>query len=136
MDKDKVMVNAYELFNDGKYPEAAILYEEAIELEPEVKSHYCYLGLCLLFQAQLEEAQMTWWFTIDESDSSKNELVAFLLQAANEFGLNLHRYDMAVSILEAGVGLELKSIYLLSELARFYALSFRYVECIDAAKQY
>ncbi|PZO42753.1 MAG: O-linked N-acetylglucosamine transferase, SPINDLY family protein [Pseudanabaena frigida] len=130
------MDKAYELFNHGQYPDAATLYEEAIELEPDVKSHYWYLGLCLLFQGQLEDAQITWWITIDESDSSKNEFVEFLRKIATDIGLNLNRFDMAASILEAGIGLELENIYLLTDLARFYALSMRHAECIEVAKQY
>lgn len=130
------MDKAYSLFSASKYDEATILYEEAINLEPEVKFHYWYLGLCLLFQGQIEESQMTWWFTIDESESSKYDFSEFIRSTATKFGLKLDRYDMAISILEAAVGLELENIYLLIDLARFYALSSRHTECIEVAKQY
>ncbi|GBO52528.1 hypothetical protein APA_197 [Pseudanabaena sp. lw0831] len=135
MDKDKLINSAYKLFVESQYPEAAELYEKAAELEPDVKSHYWYLGLCLLFQGLIEEAQITWWITIDESESSKNEFVQFLQDVSRRFGLNLNRYDMAISILEAGVGLELENIYLLAELARFYGLSLEHKKCIEVAKQ-
>jgi predicted O-linked N-acetylglucosamine transferase (SPINDLY family) len=127
---------AYNLFNETRYPEAASLYEEAIESEPDVKAHYWYLGLCLLFQGQIEEAQVTWWITIEGSEFSQNEFVEFIGKTARGFGLDLKRYDMAVSILEAGVALSPENIYLLTELARFYSLSLRHHECIEIAKQY
>ena len=133
---DESINKAYDLFSASRYDEAAILYEESINLEPDIKSHYWYLGLCLLFQGQIEESQMAWWFTIDESESSKYDFSEFIRNTATEFGLKLNRYDMAISILEAGVGLELENAYLLTDLARFYALSSRHVECIEIAKQY
>jgi predicted O-linked N-acetylglucosamine transferase (SPINDLY family) len=136
MDITKAMHKADELFYDGKYPEAAILYEEAIELEPDIKVYYWYLGLCLLFQGQLEDAQITWWFTIDGSDSSKSEFVEFIRKITIEFGLGFNRYDMAISILEASVSLDLEDMYLLIELARFYNLNSQYSECIETAKRY
>jgi predicted O-linked N-acetylglucosamine transferase (SPINDLY family) len=136
MDKVKVADSAYDLFNVSKYDEAATLYEEVIDLDPAIKSHYWHLGLCLLFQGKVEEAQMTWWFTIDESESSKNEFVEFLRKTAIHFGLILNRHDMAESILEAGVGLELENIDLLSDLAHSYILSYRYSDCVYIAKQY
>ncbi len=136
MDKDQLLDKAYQLFKVSQYPDAAVLYEEAIEIEPDVKSHYWYLGLCLLFQGQLEEAQITWWITIEESESSKNEFVEFIRKIAADFGLRLNRSDMALSILEAVASLDLKNIYLLIDLARFYGLSSRHHECIDVAKEY
>jgi predicted O-linked N-acetylglucosamine transferase (SPINDLY family) len=136
MESFKAVDRAYELFNETKYPEAATLYEELIELEPDVKLHYWYLGLCLALQGQIEEAQITWWITIEENESSKNEFVEFLRKTAREFGLDFKRYDIAVSILETGFGLELVDIHLLTDLARFYSLSSRHYECIEVSKQY
>ena len=130
------MNKAEELFNEGRYEEASTLYEEQIELEPEIKSHYWHLGLCLLFQGQPEDAQMTWWMTLDENESSINEFVEFIRSISREFALNAHRQDMAIAILEASVGLDLENeIVLLIELARFYSLSFRHRECIQIGKK-
>ena len=58
----------------GDYAEAASLYEQAIELEPEVKSHYWHLGLVLLLQGQEAEAQMTWLLGIAEGEPEQVEL--------------------------------------------------------------
>jgi predicted O-linked N-acetylglucosamine transferase (SPINDLY family) len=133
---DKVADRAYKLFNKTQYPEAAALYEEAIELEPDIKSHYWCLGLCFVLQGQIEEAQITWWITIEENESSKHEFVEFLRKIARGFGLNLKRYDMATSVLEAVVGLGIEDIYLLTDLARFYSLTSHHHECIEVAKHY
>lgn len=131
------MNKAEEIFNEGRYEEASLLYEELIELEPDIRSHYYYLGLCLLFQGQLEDAQITWWMTLDESESSINEFVEFIRSISREFALNAHRQDMAIAILEASVGINLEhDIVLLIELARFYSLNLRHNECIEIGKKY
>ncbi|MEW6499452.1 MAG: O-linked N-acetylglucosamine transferase, SPINDLY family protein, partial [Cyanobacteriota bacterium] len=44
----------------GNYSQAASLYEQAINAEPDVKSHYWHLGLTLLLQGQEAEAHTTW----------------------------------------------------------------------------
>ncbi len=44
----------------GDYRKASTLYEQAIEAEPEVKSHYWHLELMLLLQQKEEEATSTW----------------------------------------------------------------------------
>lgn len=131
------MNKADDLFYDGKYAEAALLYEEQIELDPDFKSNYWHLGLCLLFQGQPEDAQITWWMTLDESESSISEFVEFIRSISREFALNAHRQDMTIAILESAVGLDLENeIVLLIELARFYSLNFRHHECIEIGKKY
>ena len=130
------MNKADQLFDEGKYAEAVVLYEERIELDPDLKSNYWHLGLCLLFQGQPEDAQMTWWMTLDENESSTNEFVEFIRSISRKFALNAHRQDMAIAILEASVGLDLENeIVLLIELARFYSLNLRHLECIEIGKK-
>ncbi|HEY9850033.1 MAG TPA: O-linked N-acetylglucosamine transferase, SPINDLY family protein [Leptolyngbyaceae cyanobacterium] len=51
---------AYQYMLQANYTQAASLYEQAIEAEPSVKSHYWPLGLMLLLSGQEAEAQMTW----------------------------------------------------------------------------
>lgn len=51
---------AYKFLIKGNYGKAASLYEQAIQEEPEVKSHYWHLGLTVLLQGQEEEAHTTW----------------------------------------------------------------------------
>ncbi|MEQ8536057.1 MAG: O-linked N-acetylglucosamine transferase, SPINDLY family protein [Coleofasciculus sp. D1-CHI-01] len=65
----------------GNYSKAANLYEQAIEAEPDVKSHYWNLGLMLLLQGQEAEAQTTWFLAIAEGESENVDLwTAELLQ--------------------------------------------------------
>ncbi len=59
---------AHQYLLKGDYKQAVSVYEEAIEAEPEVKSHYWYLGLMLLLQEQLEEAHTTWLLGMVEGE--------------------------------------------------------------------
>ncbi|MBD1937495.1 O-linked N-acetylglucosamine transferase, SPINDLY family protein [Microcoleus sp. FACHB-68] len=52
----------------GNYIQAASLYEQAIEAEPEVKLHYWHLGLMLLLQEQEQEAHTTWLLGMVEGE--------------------------------------------------------------------
>jgi predicted O-linked N-acetylglucosamine transferase (SPINDLY family) len=132
------MNKADELFYEGKYAEASTLYEEQIDIDSDFKPNYWHLGLCLLFQGQPEDAQMTWWMTFDENESNINEFVEFIRNISREFALKAQRQDMAIAILEAAVELDLENevVLLLTELARFYSLSFRHHECIEIGKKY
>jgi predicted O-linked N-acetylglucosamine transferase (SPINDLY family) len=56
------------------YYKAANLYEQAIELEPDIKSHYWYLGLILLLQGKEVEAQTTWALVMMEGEPEEIEL--------------------------------------------------------------
>lgn len=63
------------------YAEAASLYEQAIESEPEVKSHYWNLGLLLLLQGQEAEAQTAWLFGMADAEPDQvGNLTAELIQ--------------------------------------------------------
>jgi predicted O-linked N-acetylglucosamine transferase (SPINDLY family) len=57
----------------GDYFQAEKLYEQAIEDEPSVKSHYWQLGLMLLLQGQEVEAQTTWLLALAEVESEEIE---------------------------------------------------------------
>ena len=59
-------INAYKLIVSGNYIEAISLYEEAIALEPEIRSNYGYLGLALLLEGREIEAQMSWFNAVDD----------------------------------------------------------------------
>ncbi len=67
---------AYELRVEGKYIQLSSLYEDAIATEPEVISHYWYLGLSYLLQGHEEEAQTTWMLALAEADSEDTEQLA------------------------------------------------------------
>lgn len=55
------------------YDEAAKIYENAIELEPEEKSYYWHLGLMLLLQGKEEEAHTTWLLGMMDGEGEQLE---------------------------------------------------------------
>lgn len=55
----------------GRFAQAAELYEKAIEIEPAQYSYYWQLGLLLLLQEQEQEAQTTWLFALSEIDANQ-----------------------------------------------------------------
>ncbi|MDX2216780.1 MAG: FkbM family methyltransferase [Oculatellaceae cyanobacterium bins.114] len=65
------------------YEHSSQYYEQLIELAPDLKSSYWYLGLILLLQGQEAEAQTTWFLSMaettpDQLDSWTAELVDIL----------------------------------------------------------
>ena len=71
------------LIQQNNYPQAASLYEQAIELEPEVKTHYWQLGVLMLLQGQEAEAQTIWFMAMamaepDQAEPWTLELVQIL----------------------------------------------------------
>jgi predicted O-linked N-acetylglucosamine transferase (SPINDLY family) len=64
---------AYQCLLQGNYNQAANLYEQALAAEPDVKSHYWYLGLMLSLQGQQAEAQTTWLMGMLEGEPSQVE---------------------------------------------------------------
>lgn len=72
---------AYQCLLLGEYSQAISFYEQAIELEPNIKSNYWYLGLLLLLQEQEAEAQATWFLGIAESEPEETDMwIAELVQ--------------------------------------------------------
>jgi len=67
---------AMEYKKQGKYAEAAELYEHAIEQQPEVASYYWHLGLLLLLDGKEEDAQLTWLSAMVNDDSESQELAS------------------------------------------------------------
>ncbi len=57
----------------GHYAQAAQLYEQAIESDPEERSYYWPLGLLLLLQGEEAEAQTTWLFALSEGEPDQVE---------------------------------------------------------------
>ncbi len=84
------------------YAQAAVLYEQAIEIEPEVKSHYLNLGLLLLLQGQETEAQTVWLFGMADGEPEQIEQWSLelyqLLQAEAEHQESLEQRTMAWTI--------------------------------------
>ncbi|MBD2771505.1 tetratricopeptide repeat protein [Iningainema tapete] len=76
---------AQQYLTKGDYSQAANCYRQAIEAEPEVKSHFWNLGLMLLLQGQEAEAQSTWKLGMAEGELEQIKLLQGLnniLQAA------------------------------------------------------
>ncbi|MDF5709865.1 MAG: O-linked N-acetylglucosamine transferase, SPINDLY family protein [Nostoc sp. S4] len=65
---------AFEYFLQGQYTKATSLYEQLINTEPEVSSHYWYFGLVLLLQGEEAEAQMTWLLGMEKAQPDEVEL--------------------------------------------------------------
>lgn len=86
----------------GEYSQAASIYEQAIEAEPDVKSHYWHLGLMLLLQEQEAEAQMVWLMAMSEVDSevveTATEELATILDAEANRRQELEDYQIAWAI--------------------------------------
>jgi len=86
----------------GKYAQAAQLYEQAIESDPEERSYYWHLGLLLLLQGEEAEAQTTWLFAMSEGDPEQVEQwvaeLAQILQNEAERRESLADYSTAWAI--------------------------------------
>ena len=70
-----------------QHQQAATIYEQAIETEPENVSNYWHLGLVYLLQGKETEAQMTWFMvmsqgTPEEVDKWTGELVEIVTKEA------------------------------------------------------
>ena len=65
---------AYQCLMKGEYYQAASLYEYAIEVQPNIKYNYWYLGLTLLLQGKEVEAQTTWALAIMQGEPEQVEM--------------------------------------------------------------
>ena len=86
----------------GDYVAAAKLYEQAIENEPGIKSHYWQLGLMLLLQGQEVEAQTTWLLGVAEGEPEEieqwSEELIEVLQTEADRQRDLRDYGVAWAI--------------------------------------
>ncbi len=64
---------AEQLLQQGHYAEAATIYEQLIETDPETLSDYGRLGIALLLQEQEAEAQMAWMTPMMDADPAQVE---------------------------------------------------------------
>ena len=64
---------ALENFMIGKYAESVTLYNQAIALDSAGKTNYWYLGLSQLLQGLENDAQMTWFLAIEDTESDQIE---------------------------------------------------------------
>ncbi|MGJ5673458.1 MAG: O-linked N-acetylglucosamine transferase, SPINDLY family protein [Nostochopsis sp.] len=86
----------------GNYIQAASLYEEAITIEPDIKSYYWYLGLILLLQGQEVEAQTTWLMAMMEGEAEQvedwNTELINILETEAKRRESLEEYSLAEKI--------------------------------------
>ncbi len=98
----KLQEKAYNLLIEEDYFQAANLYEQAINAEPDVKLHYWYLGLMLLLQGKQVEAQTTWFMAIMEGEPEQveagNEELVEVLQTEAQRREKLEQYIIAEKI--------------------------------------
>lgn len=73
MNLDSLQKQADQYLINQDYITAINLYETAIAKQPEVKSHYWYLGLMLLLQGQEAEAHTTWLLGMVEGEPEQVE---------------------------------------------------------------
>ncbi len=115
---------AQQYFIKGNYNQATDYYEQAIEAEPEVKSHYWNLGLMLLLQGQEAEAQVTWMLGIADGEAQQvdqwtDELIQ-VLQNEAERREKLAEYTVAWAVRQHVREIapkELNNLFYLIELA-------------------
>ncbi|MBE9007171.1 O-linked N-acetylglucosamine transferase, SPINDLY family protein [Fortiea sp. LEGE XX443] len=67
---DELNEKAYKYLVQENYYQATQIYELLIDIEPNIKSYYWYLGLLLLLQKQEAEAQTTWLMAMMEGEES------------------------------------------------------------------
>jgi predicted O-linked N-acetylglucosamine transferase (SPINDLY family) len=93
---------AYKCLLKGSYTQAAVFYEEAIAVQPDVKYYYWQLGLILLLQGQEVEAQTTWLLAMAEGESEEIDLwtqeLIEVLQAEADRRLELADYAVSWAI--------------------------------------
>lgn len=65
------LTTAQKALKQGKYKTVATLYEEQIKQQPDEISHYWYLGLAYLLQAQEANAQEVWISVLTQGDPDK-----------------------------------------------------------------
>jgi predicted O-linked N-acetylglucosamine transferase (SPINDLY family) len=76
------------LLAEDNYPEVANFYEQLVEAESNIASHYWHLGLAYLLQGQEDEAQAAWFLGVTnqskeiDSEQLTPELVAVLTTEA------------------------------------------------------
>jgi tetratricopeptide (TPR) repeat protein len=65
---------ARSLWLSGSYQQAAAIYEQAIEIEPDQQHHYWHLGLMLLLLGQESDAQMAWLMAPEQANQALVQL--------------------------------------------------------------
>ncbi|MDB9375253.1 O-linked N-acetylglucosamine transferase, SPINDLY family protein [Nodularia sphaerocarpa] len=126
----------------GEYQQAAKLYEEAIASEPDVLSHYWYLGLMLLLQEKEVEAQMTWMLPLAEVEEENiptyTQELAQVLELEAQRRETLAEFSLAWAIRQHlkeinnfDINNLLKILYLSFQIDSFEQIELEYSELIE-----
>jgi len=131
---EKLQQTAVEYFADGKYDEAILVYEQCIELEPNIISNYWYLGLNLLISGDKLQAQIIWSSIIenleDERDDYINQLLQVLLEAALNF-IQADNLSTAEEIYKQILEIDPTCILASTNIGLIYSDQCRWYEGID-----
>jgi predicted O-linked N-acetylglucosamine transferase (SPINDLY family) len=69
----------------GEFAKVAVLYEQAIEQEPNKLSHYWYLGLAYILLDNQDAAQTTWFYVLSQgSETEQSQWLVELLRFLDE----------------------------------------------------
>lgn len=79
---------AHTLMDQQDYTQAIARYEQAIATDPQNLLNYWYLGLSLLLQGNLEEAEATWFSALAQPSQQDGEPILQLVEILNQESLN------------------------------------------------
>jgi predicted O-linked N-acetylglucosamine transferase (SPINDLY family) len=79
MNMDTLQESSKRKWLESNYLQATQIFEELIQVAPQVISNYWYLGLAYLLQGEEETAQLIWLSTIAEQES-EDEVIQSLVQ--------------------------------------------------------
>ncbi|NER06522.1 MAG: tetratricopeptide repeat protein [Okeania sp. SIO3C4] len=140
MNIDNSPKQAFEYLAKGDYTQAINLYESCIQINPNIKSNYWYLGLALLLQGEEFAAQTVWLSamteaTPDEFDVWMTELIEILETTAIQY-LNSGNLQLAEKIywqiLEVN-NTEAKTYYNLGNAIAYQGREEEAIECWEKA---
>ncbi|MBW4558384.1 MAG: O-linked N-acetylglucosamine transferase, SPINDLY family protein [Trichormus sp. ATA11-4-KO1] len=133
---------AHQYLIAGQYEQAANLYEQAIEFESNIISHYWHLGLMILLQGKEVEAQMTWMIPLADIEAESIEPytqeLTQVLQLEAKRQENLEQFTLAWAIRQHireinnyDVNNLLKIVYLTFKQNNYESIEFAELDIIE-----
>lgn len=119
---DSLKQQAAAAFDQNYYAQAALCYEQLMELEPEEITHAWYLGLARLLDGQEAEAQLTWMMVLSEAELEQIEpwtaQLVEILQTEAERQAKLESWQLAWAVRQHLREIDPTEIYNLLHLVR------------------